>query len=160
MAKGQESLGIGHLGSLLPGGRTLTQTGTLRGCQLPQAAAGPHPASSEHYEQVLNVELLVIPDCPHEADVRALIVGALADVGARNFSVKTTVIADEPEALRRGFVGSPTILVNGVDPFEVSGSPVGLGCRIYLTLCGSAGTPTLSGLRQALKRAADPRVDG
>jgi len=114
----------------------------------------------EHYEVVLNVELLVIRGCPHEADARGLVVAALADVGARIFSVTTTVIADEPEAVRRGFVGSPTILVNGVDPFEVPGSPVGLGCRIYLTPYGSAGTPTLSGVRQALKRAADPRADG
>lgn len=109
---------------------------------------------------MLNVELLVIPGCPHEADARVLVVGALADVGARHFSVKMTVIADEPEAVRRCFVGSPTILVNGVDPFEVPDSPVGLGCRIYLTPRGSAGTPTLAGLRQALKRAADPRADG
>jgi len=107
---------------------------------------------------VLNIELLLINGCPHEADARALFVKALADVGARTFSVETTVIADGGrEAWLCRLANDPG---QRRRPFEVPGSPVGLGCRIYSTPSGSAGTPTLSGVRQALKRAADSRADG
>ncbi len=104
---------------------------------------------------MLHVELLVIPECPHEAEASRLVLSALADVGVRCFSVTTSVIADEREAVQRGFVGSPTILLNGVDPFAVPSAPIVMGCRMYATPSGLAGTPTLSDVRQALKRAAD-----
>ncbi len=34
-------------------------------------------------------------------------------------------------------------------------APIGMGCRMYATPSGLAGTPMLSDVRQALKRAAD-----
>lgn len=55
---------------------------------------------------------------------------------------------EEAEAL--GFLGSPTILVNGRDPFAATGEPVGLACRVYETPEGLAGSPTIDQLRAAL----------
>ena len=68
--------------------------------------------------------------------------------------ITATVIDTQEEAERRGFVGSPTILIDGEDPFAEPGQPVGVACRIYRNPAGPAGVPDLLLLRQALKRAA------
>lgn len=58
---------------------------------------------------------------------------------------------DSPEAAEElSFRGSPTVLVNGRDPFAQGDEPVGLSCRIYQTPDGPAGSPTLDQLRAVL----------
>lgn len=122
-----------------------------------QVAGGRH---SQHWTRTsdtvaaVNIELQVVPDCPHEADAERLLHAALADLGI-DAVVRTRVILDEPEAVRCGFTGSPTFLLNGSDPFASPGRPVGLACRLYPTAEGVAGLPTLRDLRKALKQAAD-----
>ena len=51
--------------------------------------------------------------------------------------------------------GSPTLLINGADPFAVPGQVPGLSCRLYRDAAGRlAGAPSLEDLRRALERAA------
>ena len=57
-------------------------------------------------------------------------------------------------AVARGFRGSPTMLIDGVDPFADVNAPVGLTCRIYQTEDGYAGSPSLSQLRHAIDTAS------
>ncbi len=102
---------------------------------------------------MLQIELLVVPGCPNEAVAAELIATALADTGVAA-TVTRTLLVTEAEAQRRGFIGSPTILLNGLDPFSVPRATVGLACRLYSTSDGLAGVPPLRDLRQALKRAA------
>jgi glutaredoxin len=99
----------------------------------------------------MDVELLVVPDCPHEKSAALLLRSALDDIGLTAVNVELTVIATEEDAQRRGFVGSPTILLNGIDPFEVPGQLAAVACRLY---SGAGGLPDLRALRKALKRAA------
>ena len=61
------------------------------------------------------------------------------------------------EAERVGFRGSPTLLVDGIDPFATDDDPAGLACRVYDTPDGPQGAPTIDQLRRALQRAADAR---
>jgi len=101
----------------------------------------------------MKIELLIVPDCPHESAAAALISTAVADTGVK-VTVSETVIATDEEARQRGFTGSPTILLNGSDPFAKSGAPVALSCRSYTTPNGLRFVPDLRDLRQALKRVA------
>ena len=73
----------------------------------------------------------------------------LADEGL-DFTIDHEIIDSHETAVARGFHGSPTVLVDGVDPFAEENTPVGLACRVYRTPNGNAGSPTLSQLRQAL----------
>lgn len=50
-----------------------------------------------------------------------------------------------------GFVGSPTVLVNGIDPFARDGSPEGLACRVDMAPEGLAGSPTVDQLMEVLR---------
>ena len=54
------------------------------------------------------------------------------------------------EADRVGFRGSPSVLIDGTDPFSDPDAPVGLSCRLYPTPDGLAGSPTREQLREAL----------
>ena len=64
------------------------------------------------------------------------------------------VIDTHEAAVARGFRGSPTVLVDGVDPFADENAPVGLACRVYQTEDGYAGSPSLSQLRRAIESAS------
>ena len=50
------------------------------------------------------------------------------------------------QAQSTGFRGSPTVLVDGRDPFADPDAPVGLSCRVYRTDAGLAGAPTVEQL--------------
>jgi hypothetical protein len=51
--------------------------------------------------------------------------------------------------------GSPTLLINGVDPFAAPGQAPGLACRLYRDVAGrAAGAPTVEALRRALDQAS------
>jgi hypothetical protein len=102
----------------------------------------------------MDVELLVVPDCPNESAAEALLRAALHDLGLTGVEVRTTVIRTQDDAEMRGFVGSPTILVDGADPFAQSSRPPALACRVYFTPSGPSGIPDLNSLRHALNRAA------
>lgn len=82
----------------------------------------------------------------------------LNELGLLHTSVLTTVIDTTAEAIRRNFTGSPTIVINGVDPWAHPDEEPGLACRDQSS--SPAGLPTPQGLAQALCAAVldDHRV--
>jgi hypothetical protein len=98
------------------------------------------------YANSVNVEVVYFADCPHWQTAAARVRQVAAEVGAvvRTRNVAT---ADAP-----GFAGSPTILVDGRDPFGVAQWLGGLSCRLYATTEGLAGSPTIDQLRTAITR--------
>jgi hypothetical protein len=88
--------------------------------------------------------------CPHWRSAYDLLVRALAAEGLDTEPRLERVDTDE-DAQRLDFVGSPTILVGGRDPFRGIDSTPGLSCRIFQTPEGLAATPTFEQLREALR---------
>lgn len=70
--------------------------------------------------------------------------------GELRFGLARQQVDTPEEADRLAFRGSPTVLVDGRDPFASGDEPVGLSCRLYVTDAGLAGAPTERQLRQAL----------
>jgi hypothetical protein len=103
----------------------------------------------------MDVELLVVPDCPNESVALSMLRSAFDLVGLAAQSVRTTVIASQEQAQERGFVGSPTILLDGVDPFGVAGQSPAIACRVYVTPAGLSGVPPLGDVIAALTVARD-----
>ncbi|MCB2412423.1 thioredoxin family protein [Demequina sp. TTPB684] len=96
----------------------------------------------------MNITLQYFDGCPNWkiADERLAVLAAeRPDLGIRHQNVETG-----EDAERVGFHGSPTILIDGMDPFAHADASVGLACRIYETPQGPAGAPTLEQLRQAV----------
>lgn len=56
-------------------------------------------------------------------------------------------LVETPEdAVRLEFRGSPSVLVDGRDPFIDQAGPVGLTCRVYRTEHGMQGAPSIEQL--------------
>ncbi|MGI8793757.1 MAG: thioredoxin family protein [Acidimicrobiales bacterium] len=104
----------------------------------------PHHHTEENQ---MRVELLYFDDCPNWTTADSYLT-ALAETGG--FEVVHRVISTAAEAEAAQFRGSPTILVDGRDPFALGNEPFGLSCRIYQTPDGPAGSPTLAQLAEAL----------
>ena len=61
------------------------------------------------------------------------------------------VISDEGEAARWGMHGSPTLLIDGADPFAERGQTPSMSCRLYRDENGQlSGAPSVGQLRQAI----------
>lgn len=96
----------------------------------------------------MDVTLLYFDGCPNWEETDAHL-RVLADKYPD--MVITRVLVESPEeADRVGFRGSPSVLIDGTDPFSDPDAPVGLSCRVYSTPDGLAGSPTLEQLRTAL----------
>ena len=99
----------------------------------------------------MKVELLYFDGCPSyrtaEKFLReALLAGGLTD------SIDMIEVRDDADARRLKFLGSPTIRLNGVDPFVHGEANYGMECRIYVTPDGLKGWPTKAMLREVLER--------
>ncbi|PKQ17763.1 MAG: thioredoxin family protein [Actinobacteria bacterium HGW-Actinobacteria-8] len=99
----------------------------------------------------MEITLQYFDGCPNwrTADERlAVLAAAHPDLRISHQKVETV-----EEAERVGFRGSPTVLVDGTDPFAHADGGFGLACRVYQTPQGPAGAPTLDQLRQAVAHA-------
>lgn len=104
------------------------------------------------------VTLLFVDDCPHRAPMESRLLRA-AEAEGVVLELTSKTIRTLDEATRFGFVGSPTVLVDGVDPFGSPDDPPALACRRFPTPGGPAGVPDLDDLRAAL-RSPSPSGDG
>jgi hypothetical protein len=78
----------------------------------------------------LRVWLLYFDGCPNWRMVDERLREALARIGRADVTLQYRVVATPEEAEAVGFRCSPTVLVDGRDPFLDRDSPVGLSCRI------------------------------
>ena len=95
------------------------------------------------YGSAVRIDILVLPDGPHRATTSARVRAALQRAGI-DASVHEIEVATPQDADRLGMLGSPTILVDGHDPFG-AGEP-SLSCRLYRTAQGVDGAPTVDQL--------------
>ena len=106
----------------------------------------------------MQLMVLAVPDCPNVMLLEERL--ALVLEGRRDVMVSRHVIADQQAAARRGMHGSPTILVDGMDPFAEPGQAASVSCRLYRDSDGQAGgAPSVSQLRQAIAEAAITAAD-
>jgi hypothetical protein len=97
----------------------------------------------------MDVTLLYFDDCPNWQTTDRLLTELSSEL---DFSVTRRLVATTKEAGTLGFWGSPTVLIDGIDPFAQPDGPTGLSCRIYTTPDGLRGSPTIGMLRAALSR--------
>ncbi|EWT05611.1 hypothetical protein N864_03650 [Intrasporangium chromatireducens Q5-1] len=102
----------------------------------------------------MNVELLVIPQCPGLDEAARLLRTALNDIGLAQTPFTVEVIDTDERARSRGFAGSPAFVVDGVDLFASAEAAGSMACRVYSTPDGLRNVPAVRDLRQALKEQA------
>jgi len=100
----------------------------------------------------MDLTVLAVAGCPHAALMEERLAAALA--GGPPAVVVRRVITDPEEAARAGLHGSPTVLVDGADPFAAPGQAASMSCRLYDNGSGRLeGAPSVGQLRRALGRA-------
>jgi hypothetical protein len=84
---------------------------------------------------------------------------ALSELGLSGVEVQMREIETDDDADAAGFVGSPTILIDGEDLVPAAAEePIGLSCRVYRRRDGRVSPiPDPDDLREALARAAQRR---
>ena len=122
----------------------------------PASLVSPVHEASE--EAAMELTVLAVPDCPN----LTLLEQRLAQVteGRRDLTITRQVITDQDQAARWQMHGSPTLLVDGTDPFAEPEEPASLSCRLYRDGNGQVdGAPSASQLRQAIGEPAATAAD-
>jgi hypothetical protein len=106
--------------------------------------------------RIPDIELLWWEGCPSTDAARAELREALAELGLDGVEIREREIETDADAGAVGFVGSPTILIDGEDLVPAPDEPAALNCRIYRRRDGRiAPTPDPDDLRDALRRATE-----
>ncbi len=103
----------------------------------------------------MDIELQYFDGCPNWSVAADRLREAL-DATEATASVRYVQVETDEEAERLGFHGSPTILIEGRDPFEAPSLATGLACRLYRTPAGLAGAPTKEQLIKVLDERRQP----
>ncbi len=88
--------------------------------------------------------------CPNWQVAYERLAQALGTTGHEDLVIKLVPVTSEEEAVSLGFAGSPTIYIDGVDPFAEETPRSGLSCRLYRTPEGAGGAPSLDQLVASL----------
>ncbi len=101
----------------------------------------------------MHLTVLAVPGCPNAVLLEERLTSVLA--GHSHVTVSRRLITSAEQAARWGMHGSPTILVNGTDPFAEPGQAASMSCRLYRDAGGRVtGAPTAAQLRRAIEQAA------
>ena len=113
-------------------------------CDLVNSGGPNQPGDSP-----VEITLRYFVDCPNWQVVES----HLNQIGVtvRHQRIESFEVASE-----YGFRGSPTVLVNGVDPFYDPDAQVGLVCRVYVTPQGLAGSPSIDQIEEVIASARSP----
>jgi hypothetical protein len=98
----------------------------------------------------VDVTLLYFDGCPNWELTYARLREALAASGHPDQPITLRTVTTPEQAQAEQFGGSPTVLIDGTDPFADSRAAVGLTCRMFTTPAGLAGAPTVEQLQRAL----------
>jgi hypothetical protein len=97
----------------------------------------------------VDVAVLYFAECPNWQTALERVWAASARTGVQ-VQISTREVKSPEEAELLGFTGSPTILLDGADPFTQPGAVPALACRVYATPAGLTGSPSVDQLTDAL----------
>jgi hypothetical protein len=98
----------------------------------------------------MKVTIQYFDGCPHWKLADERVRRVLEGVSTDDVTLEYELIDSPERAERVGFHGSPTILVDGQDPFVTGIEQVGMSCRVFSTEDGIQGAPTEADLRKLL----------
>ena len=98
----------------------------------------------------MGVELFYFEGCPSWKVADERLTEALRTAGCDDVRVERRLVESPVQAEDLKFIGSPTIRIDGTDPFASGDEAVGLMCRLYETQTGQSGSPTVGQLLEVL----------
>lgn len=102
--------------------------------------------------RVSELTVLAVEGCPNAPLLHQRLAGLL--VGSSEARISLQVVGSAEEAAHLGMHGSPTLLIDGIDPFPVPEEGPALACRLYPSDDGGLdGAPSVRALHLTLKQA-------
>ncbi|SDG07504.1 hypothetical protein SAMN05660662_0214 [Blastococcus aurantiacus] len=101
----------------------------------------------------MKLSLLYFDGCPNWSIHDGRLHEALLWVDRVDAEIDYVEVENLEAAEALSFRGSPTLLIDGRDPFLEEEAPVGLSCRVYRTPSGLTGAPTVGQLVEVLAKA-------
>jgi hypothetical protein len=98
----------------------------------------------------VQVTILYFDGCPHWRTAEARVREAVARLGRSDVVITRQRVLTGEQSDELPFRGSPTVLVDGRDPFPAPPLPSGLSCRVWLPDAGFGGAPTVEQLMEVL----------
>ena len=100
----------------------------------------------------MKVEILYFDGCPNHSATNELVRDVLREEGV-SANVSEVNVHNPADARQLGFLGSPTVRVDGVDvePAVRSSRECGMMCRTYAVNGRSEGIPPREMIRQAIR---------
>ncbi len=96
----------------------------------------------------MEIEIVYFEGCPNIAEAQQRV--AVAIRSRADVTVRLRRVENPAEAEQAGMYGSPTILINSVDPFAGPDISTSWGCRYYPPSVGSHGVPSIAQLERKL----------
>ncbi len=107
----------------------------------------------------LGIEVLVVTDCPNRQAALDRLRTALDTLGDPPATITERTIDDPAGAQAAGMHGSPTIRIDGRDPFAGPDATPSVSCRLYQSATGLDGAPAVDDLVAALSAALEAGDD-
>jgi hypothetical protein len=102
-----------------------------------------------------DVEFMWWSGCPSWDQALSELREAMGELGLDPARVRLLQIEGDEQAVELGFVGSPTIRVDGVDIVDPADTAPGLNCRVYRLRDGRiSALPDPDDVREALQAAS------
>src|SRR2546425_7125944 len=98
----------------------------------------------------MKITIQYFDGCPHWKLADERVRHVLGDFSSDDVTLEYQFIDSPETADQLGFHGSPTILIDGLDPFFTGVEQVGMSCRVFRTDDGIQGAPTEAELRKLL----------
>jgi hypothetical protein len=106
----------------------------------------------------MKLEILHIADCPGVVLLEQRIAEAIGGTRA-DLAITHRVLDSDSAATDAGMTGSPTLLIDGHDPFAEPGLGASVSCRLYHTDGGAVDrAPSVTALRAALDQRCAERT--
>lgn len=106
------------------------------------------PVNWNVYARGMDIEIAYVPGCPNLAALRQRLGDAL-DLTGVTATIRETEVPTIEAAVAAGMAGSPTLLIDGHDPFAGSHA-ASMSCRLYRVDGSIDGAPAVDEIAAAL----------
>jgi len=104
----------------------------------------------------MDIIILSVPYCPNTILLNQRLKELLGDA-----HISLRIVRDDKEAAEVKMHGSPTLLINGIDPFASKDTVVSFACRLYLDDDGHPqGAPSIHQLERIFNISQSTSPDG
>ena len=102
----------------------------------------------------MHIEILYFEGCPNHEPALQRVQELLKEAGL-SAEISQVQVNDQAAAGAIGFLGSPSVRVNGLDvePTARTAHGFGMMCRTYFSAAGREGMPSREMIRRALREA-------